>query len=471
MAEKAELVVIGGGPGGYAAAFQAADLGINTILIDPEKNPGGVCLYRGCIPSKALLHLVKLKKNARQAEEFGVKFDDPKIDLKKIREWKDGVVTQLTGGLGQLSKQRKVKHIRGTASFKDSHRLIINNGKDESEIEFKHAIIATGSKPASLPGIDLEDDRIMYSARGLDLEDIPNKLLIVGAGYIGLEMATIYQGLGSKVFLAEMTDELMPGADRDLVKVFEKSNQDLFEEKFLSTKVSDIKAQKKQLAVTLENKDGKSEEKKFDKVLIAIGRKPNTLKIGLEAAGVELNDKKIIQVNAQRQTSQSHIFAIGDVAGEPMLAHKASHEGRIAAEVIAGKKSAYEPYAIPAVVFTDPELAWAGLTEMEAKEQNVNYKVAKFPWAASGRALTLGKKAGITKLILEKDTERILGIGIAGVHAGDMIPEGVLAIEMGAVARDLSLTIHPHPTLSETIMEAAESFYGSATHFFKKQKK
>lgn len=464
MAEqKYEVVVIGGGPGGYAAAFMAADLGMKTALVDPEENPGGVCLYRGCIPSKALLHVVKLKQEALEASEFGLSFDEPDINVKKIREWKNSVVQKLVGGLGQLSSKRKVEHIRGMAKFKDAKTLEVEQDGKTHEVSFEHAIIASGSQPASIPGIEFSKN-VMSSATALDLPDVPDNLLVVGAGYIGLEIGSVYAGMGSKVSVVEMTDKLMPGADRDLVDVFAKRNKDLFEEIMLETKVAEITGKRK-LKVKLE---GKHEgERKFDKVLIAIGRKPRTDNLGLENTKVKTDDKGFIQVNEQRQTAEPTIYAIGDVSGEPMLAHKASHEGKIAAEAIAGEKVAYEPKAIPAVVFTDPEIAWCGLTETQAKAEDIPVKVVKFPWAASGRATTLGRSDGLTKLIFDPETERILGVGIVGKSAGDLIPEAVLAVEMAAVAKDFSLTIHPHPTLSETIMEAADVLYGHATHIYR----
>jgi len=464
MAKKEyEVLVIGGGPGGYAAAFMAADLGMKTALIDPEENPGGVCLYRGCIPSKALLHIVKLKQEALEASEFGLSFSEPDIDVKKVREWKNSVVQKLVGGLGQLSSKRKVEHIRGVAAFKDANTVEVTYDGQSKEVSFKHAILASGSEPVSLPDVEFSDN-IMSSATALELKDIPKSLLVVGAGYIGLEIGSVYAGMGSTVTVVEMTDKLMPGADRDLVDVFAKRNKDLFEDIMLETKVAEISGKKK-LKVKLE---GKHEgEYKFDKVLIAIGRKPRTSNLGLENTSVEVDDKGFVQVNEQRQTAEKSIFAIGDITGEPMLAHKASHEGKIAAEAIAGETSAYEPKAIPAVVYTDPEIAWCGITETEAKSRDIPINVVKFPWAASGRAATLGRSDGLTKLIFDPETERILGVGIAGKNAGDMIPEAVLAVEMAAVAKDFSLTMHPHPTLSETLMEAADVLYGQATHIYR----
>lgn len=465
--KKFDVVVVGGGPGGYAAAFRAADLGLKTALVDPEENPGGVCLYRGCIPSKALLHVVKLKQEALEAADFGLKFDEPNINVKQVREWKDSVVQKLVGGLGQLTKKRKVEHIRGMAQFKDAHTLKVELEGDTQEVTFEHAILATGSEPVSLPDVEFSKN-ILSSATALDLPNVPEKMLVVGAGYIGLEIGSVYAGMGSQVSVVEMTDKLMPGADRDLVDSFAKRNKDLFEEIMLGTKVAGIKGKRK-IKVKFE---GKHEgEKTYNKVMIAIGRKPRSKNLGLENLDVEIDDQGFVKVNEQRQTGESSIYAIGDISGEPMLAHKASYEGKIAAEAIAGQKAVYDPKAIPAVVYTDPEIAWCGLTETEAKAQGRKVKVAKFPWAASGRAATLNRSDGLTKLIFDPETERVLGVGIVGKHAGDMIPEAVLAVEMAAVARDVSLTIHPHPTLSETLMEAAEVLYGEATHIYRPKRK
>ena len=465
--KKFDVVVVGGGPGGYAAAFRAADLGLKTALVDPEENPGGVCLYRGCIPSKALLHVVKLKQEALEAADFGLKFDEPNINVKQVREWKDSVVQTLVGGLGQLTKKRKVKHIRGMAQFKDAHTLKVELEGDTQEVTFEHAILATGSEPVSLPDVEFSKN-ILSSATALDLPNVPEKMLVVGAGYIGLEIGSVYAGMGSQVSVVEMTDKLMPGADRDLVDSFAKRNKDLFEEIMLETKVAGIKGKRK-IKVKFE---GKHEgEKTYNKVMIAIGRKPRSKNLGLENLDVEIDDQGFVKVNEQRQTGESSIYAIGDISGEPMLAHKASYEGKIAAEAIAGQKAVYDPKAIPAVVYTDPEIAWCGLTETEAKAQGRKVKVAKFPWAASGRAATLNRSDGLTKLIFDPETERVLGVGIVGKHAGDMIPEAALAVEMAAVARDVSLTIHPHPTLSETLMEAAEVLYGEATHIYRPKRK
>lgn len=466
---KKELIVIGAGPGGYAAAFRASDLGMKVSLIDPEVNPGGVCLYRGCIPSKALLQLVKIKQDAAKAAEFGMKFQEPEIDLKKIVEWKDAVVKKLTQGLGELSKARNVEYIRGKAKFKSPNEIEITAEEgDTYTLQFKNAIIATGSRSLSLPALEFDGKQIISSSEALKLKDIPDKMLIVGGGYIGLELGSVYAAFGSKVSVAEMTQGFLPGADRDLVQVFEKENPGLFEEVWFETEV--IKAFKKngKVKVTLKTKEGEK-EKEFDKIMIAIGREPETGSLGLEIAEVETDDKGFIKVNAKRQTSNSNIYAIGDLTGEPMLAHKATHEGRVAAEVLAGEKgAAYDARSIPGIVFTNPEIAWCGLTETEAKEKGTDIRVLKFPWSASGRAVSLGAENGLTKLIVHPETGILLGGGVAGKNAGVLIPEISLAIEMGASAEDIALSIHPHPTLSETIMEAAELFSASPTHIFRK---
>ncbi|MCH8942018.1 MAG: dihydrolipoyl dehydrogenase [Bacteroidetes bacterium] len=470
--DKAELVVIGAGPGGYAAAFLAADLGIKVTLIDKEKNPGGVCLYRGCIPSKALLHVAKLINETKEASNWGIEFSEPKIDLKKLRDWKSSVVSSLTGGLGVLSKQRKINFVEGTASFKDSNTLTVKliSGKEE-ELKFDNAIIATGSRIATIPSLDIKSKRLLNSTTALDLPAIPKSLLIVGGGYIGLEIGSVYYALGSKVSVVEMTSGLLPGADRDLVSFLSKRIKENFNEVMLNSKVVEMKEIKNGIKVTIVYKDNNKKSITYDYVLMSIGRKPVTDGLGLENTNVKVNEKGWIVTDNQLRTLDKNIFAIGDIIGEPMLAHKASHEGRVAVEVIAGHKSAFEPLAIPAVVFTDPEIAWAGLTENQAREQKINYKVAKFPWAASGRATTIDRKDGVTKLIVDPETERLLGIGICGPGAGELIAEGVLAIEMGANLTDLKLTIHPHPTLSETIMEAAEVFFGQSTHIYKPKRK
>ena len=467
-----EVTVIGGGPGGYAAAFLAADLGMNVTLIDKEKNPGGVCLYRGCIPSKALLHVAKLINETEEAKEWGLEFSKPKINLDRLREWKNEVVGKQTGGLGQLLKAKKINYIQGKAAFINSSTLKIErvDGKTE-EHKFENAIIATGSVIATIPSLDIKSERLLNSTTALDLPEIPKSLLVIGGGYIGLELGSVYAALGTKVSVVEMMPGLLPGADRDLVSFLAKRIEKSYEKVMLESKVTELKEVKNGIQVKIQDKEGKTTNETYDYVLMSIGRKPTTEGLGLENTNVKVNERGWIKVDKQMKTDDANIYAIGDIAGEPMLAHKASHEGRTAVEVIHGKKVTFEPLAIPAVVFTDPEIAWAGLTEMQAKEQNIKYEVAKFPWAASGRATTLGRSDGVTKLIIDPDTERILGVGICGPGAGELIAEGVLAIEMGANATDLKLTIHPHPTLSETLMEAAEVFFGQSSHLHKPKKK
>lgn len=477
MASSTQLAVIGAGPGGYAAAFYAADLGMQVTLIDPATNPGGVCLYRGCIPSKALLHVADVLNEAKYAEAWGVSFGAPKIDLDRLRAFKTKVVTQLTGGLGQLSKQRKITYVQGTASFVDAKTLeVATEDGTKDRLTFAHAIIATGSAPARVPGLSIDSARVMDSTTALDLPDIPKTMLVVGGGYIGLELGSVYAALGTKVTVVEMTPGLLPGADRDLVNVLAKRIESICEAVLLNTKVVSMKEQKDGIAVTFalpaaEGTDaGEKKEQTFDRVLISIGRRPNSV-AGIENTGVVVNQRGFIEVSPSLQTAEPSIYAIGDVVGEPMLAHKASHEGRTAVEAIAGHKVAFEPLAIPAVVFTDPELAWCGLTEADAQKQQREVTVARFPWGASGRSLTLDRSDGLTKLLLDPKTERILGVGIVGPGAGELIAEGVLAIEMGANATDLKLSIHPHPTLSETMMESAEVFFGHATHVYRPRRK
>jgi dihydrolipoamide dehydrogenase len=470
MSSNPHVVVVGAGPGGYAAAFYAADLGMRVTLVDPATNPGGVCLYRGCIPSKALLHVAKLIDEAKHAEAWGVTFGAPRIDLDRLRGFKEKVVNQLTGGLGQLSKQRKIAYVQGTAAFRDARTLeITSEGKSASTLGFDYAVIATGSRPATVPGLSIDSPRVMDSTGALELPDIPKSLLVVGGGYIGLELGSVYAAVGTKVTVVEMTGGLLPGADRDLVNILAKKIEKMCEAVLLNTKVVAMKAVKDAIVVTFEG-EGLGEgakERTFDRVLVSIGRRPNGNVPGLEKTKVKVNQRGFIEVNERLQTAEPSIYAIGDVVGEPMLAHKASHEGRVAVESMAGEKVAFEPLAIPAVVFTDPELAWCGLTESEAQKQGRKIAVARFPWAASGRALTLDRSDGVTKLIIDPDTQRLLGVGIVGPGAGELIAEGVLAIEMGANATDLKMSIHPHPTLSETLMEAAEVFFGHATHVYR----
>ncbi|MFZ0320040.1 MAG: dihydrolipoyl dehydrogenase [Candidatus Sulfotelmatobacter sp.] len=467
---KLRIAVVGGGPGGYAAAFLAADLGMQVTLIDPEANPGGVCLYRGCIPSKALLHVAKLIEESQQAKNWGIDFSEPKIDLARLRTWKEGVVKKLTGGLGQLSKQRHVEYIQGRAAFENSTTLRISkNDSTEAVLSFDRVIIATGSRPAIIPALKLDSPRLMDSTGALNLEDIPGSLLVVGGGYIGLEIGSVYAALGTRVTVVEMLPGLLPGADRDLVLPLHKRLEKMFEAILLNTTVASLKEDGSGIRAQFEGGalQEKDREKVFDRVLVSVGRKPNSEIPGLEKTQVRVNPRGFVEVNKQLQTADPSIYAIGDVVGEPMLAHKASHEGRVAAEAIAGHKVAFEPNAIPAVVFTDPEVAWCGLTESQAEKENREIKVAKFPWGASGRAVTLDRPEGMTKLIVDPHSERVLGVGIVGVGAGELIAEGVLAIEMAALAHDVAMTIHPHPTLSETVMESAEVFFGTSTHVFR----
>ncbi len=473
------IAVIGAGPGGYAAAFYAADLGMQVTLVDPAINPGGVCLYRGCIPSKALLHVAEVISEAKHAEAWGIAFGAPKIDLDRVRAFKTKVVNQLTGGLGQLSKQRKITYVQGTAAFRDAHTLEISSstssgppstGSGQGEtLTFEHAIIATGSRPATIPGLTLDSPRLMDSTGALELPDIPQSLLVVGGGYIGLELGSVYAALGTKVTVVEMTPGLLPGADRDLVNILAKRIESICEAVLLNTKVVAIKEAKNGIAVSFEGDavPADARERTFDRVLVSIGRRPNSAVPGLDKTRVKVNQRGFIEVDPSRCTAEPSIYAIGDVVGEPMLAHKASHEGRVAVEAIAGERVAFEPLAIPAVVFTDPELAWCGLTETDAQKQNRDVAIARFPWGASGRALTLDRSDGMTKLVIDPKTERVLGVGIVGPGAGELIAEGVVAVEMGANATDIRMSIHPHPTLSETVMEAAEVFFGQATHVYR----
>jgi dihydrolipoamide dehydrogenase len=471
MADSTKLVVIGAGPGGYTAAFLAADLGLDVVVVDPEENPGGVCLYRGCIPSKALLHVAKLIDEAGHAAAWGVDFGRPKIDLDRLRGFKDNVVAKLTGGLGQLTKKRKVRHIRGRARFVDSKRLeidLLDGGQDT--LDYEHAIVATGSHPTRIPGFP-DGDRILDSTSGLELQDLPPKLLVIGGGYIGLELGSVYAALGCGVTVVEMTEGLLPGADKDLVRPLHRRLEGRLDEILLSTKVVGIQPQKNNLKVTLEGSEIEKPERVFDKVLVSVGRRPNSGDLGLENTAATIDEQGFIAVDAQRRTADPSVFAIGDVVGQPMLAHKASHEGRVAVETIAGHKVAFEPACIPAVVFTDPEVAWCGLTETEARDQGIDVQIARFPWAASGRAMTLDRDEGLTKLVIDTETERILGVGLVGPGAGELIAEGVLAVEMAALASDLKLSIHPHPTLSETMMEAAEVFFGQSTHVYRPKRR
>lgn len=469
MAEAAEsqLIVVGGGPGGYVAAFLAADHGMQVTLIDATPKPGGTCLHVGCIPSKALLHAARIIAEAKEAEEFGLTFGAPKIDVDKLRGQKLKIVDKLSSNLLELCKKRKVEFINATATFEDSHTLKLSTGDRR---RFKNCIIAVGSSPTRIPTLNINSPRVMDSTGALKLEQIPGSLLVVGGGYIGLELGLVYASLGTKVTVVELTGGLLPGCDRDLVRPLQDRLKKLFANIYLDTKVNKLAETPKGIQASLEGAEVTDKEPVFDRVLVSVGRRPNSKGLGLENTKVQLDEKGFIKIDKQCKTAEPHIFAIGDVAGEPMLAHKASYEGRVAAEVLLGEPAMFDARAIPAVVFTDPEIAWCGLSESDAKKQGKEIEVARFPWAASGRAATLGRQEGLTKLVLEPETHRVLGIGIVGVGAGEMIAEGVVAVEMGATAKDLALSIHAHPTLSETVMEAAESVYGSTTHLYRAKK-
>ena len=458
---KTQLVVLGAGPGGYSAAFRAADLGIDTVLVDARANLGGVCLNVGCIPSKALLHVAKVIKEAKHLSSHGVSFGEPKIDLDKVRDWKDSVVSQLTKGLSGMSKMRKVEFVQGLGKFTGSNTLEVTGDKGTTTISFDNAIIAAGSEPVSLPFIP-EDDRVIDSTGALEMKDIPGKMLVLGGGIIGLEMGTVYNALGSQIDVVEFLDQLIPAADKDIVKVYNKTIKDTFNV-MLETKVTGVEAKKDGLYVSFEGKKAPAKPVRYDKVLVAVGRKPNGKLVGADVAGVTVDERGFINVDKQMRTNVPHIFAIGDLVGQPMLAHKAVHEGHVAAEVVAGKKHYFDPKCIPSVAYTEPELAWVGLTDKEAKEQGINYEAASFPWAASGRAIASDATDGLTKLIFDKDTDRIIGGAMVGTNAGEMLGEIGLAIEMGADAEDIALTIHAHPTLNESIGLAAEIYEGSIT--------
>jgi dihydrolipoamide dehydrogenase len=457
---ETQLVVLGGGPGGYAAAFLAADRGLAVTLIDARSRPGGTCLHVGCIPSKALLHTAKIITKARDAAHFGVTFGEPKIDVAGVRTAAQKIVDKMSGSLASLTKARKITYLEGRGKFVDANTIECN-GK---QVKFKHGIIATGSVPAKPAIFNLPTPRVMDSSGALALEDLPKKLLVIGGGYIGLEMGYVYAALGTKVTVVEMLDGLLPGADRDLVAPLHKRLEGLFEKIYLKTKVTKIEETPKGIKAHLDGPEVEDKVPMFDRVLVSIGRRPNSGDIALDKAGVAVDEKGFVKTDEQRRTSVPHLFAIGDVCGEPMLAHKATYEGKIAVEVILGEKVAVDYRAIPAVVFTDPEIAWCGLTETEAKKQGREVKRVRFPWLASGRAMTLGRTEGLTKLIVDPQTERVLGVGIVGAGAGELIAEATLAVEMSASARDVALTIHAHPTLSETIAEAADSLYGINTN-------
>jgi dihydrolipoamide dehydrogenase len=470
FSQEADVAIVGGGPGGYAAAFRAADLGLNVTLIDAAGQPGGVCLFRGCIPSKALLHATELIAEARRSSQMGIKFGKPEIDLDTLRKWKAQTVEKLAKGLVNLCEKRGVELVQARAGFEDSRTLRIHDSDSGvSHIQFRHCIIASGSAAIRLPGIESKKNgRVMDSTAALELADIPQKLLVIGGGYVGTEMGSVYAVLGSEVTLVEMTDGLMPGADRDLVKPLQKTlEEDVFEGIYLNTKVETLEELEDRVEVTFDGEIEDSEQS-FDRVLMAIGRRPNSDNLGLDNTEVELDDNGYIVVDEQQRTRDKHIYAIGDVVGGVMLAHKAMYQGRVAAEVINKQPAAYDVRAIPAVVYTQPQLAWCGLTETEAEKQNREVKVSRFPWSASGRAATMGGVRGLTKMIIDPENGQILGVGIVGTDAGELISEGVLAVEMGALAQDVALSMHPHPTLSESEEEAAEAFLGSATHILAK---
>jgi dihydrolipoamide dehydrogenase len=466
-----KIAVLGAGPGGYAAAFYAADLGMQVTLIGEEKNPGGVCLYKGCIPSKALLHVAKVIDEAHHAADWGVSFGEPKIDVDQLRAYKNRVVEKLTSGTGQVAKLRKVNYLQGRASIVDPKTLRVQkvDGGEET-VSVDAVILATGSHPTRIPSLSIDSPRVLDSTGALDLPEIPKTMLVIGGGYIGLELGSVYAALGTKVSVVEMTPGLLPGADRDLVRILSQRAEKVFEKIYLATKVTTMTADASSVTVNFEG-EGAPKDATYDYVLVSIGRRPNANIEGLDRTRVKVDAKGFIETDGQRRTAEPTMFAIGDVAGEPMLAHKASHEARVAVEAIAGHKAVFEPAAIPAVVFTDPEIAWAGLTEADAEKQGIKVEVARFPWGASGRAIAIDRVDGMTKLLIDPATERVLGVGIVGSGAGELIAEGVLAIEMGATASDVKLTIHPHPTLTETVMEAAEQFFGQATHVFKPKRK
>jgi dihydrolipoamide dehydrogenase len=465
--DKKRVVILGGGPGGYTAAFLAADLGMKVTLVDENSKPGGVCLHRGCIPSKSLLHLSKLIEETREAEMFGLKFGPPEIDLNRIREWSHEIISKMSTGLVSLCKQRGVDFIHGRARFLNSNSLEID---DKGSLDFDHCILATGSRPVCPQLFSNMGNRILTSTTALELDEIPENLLVVGGGYIGLEMGTVYASLGSRVTIVEMTGELLSGVDRDLVRPLLARLKNKFQNIFLNTQVTSCGLQDNHVSIHFEG-SGEIPSENYDRVLIAVGRKPNSMDIGLETTKTEIDDNGFVKVDERFQTAEPSIYAIGDVIGGTMLAHKASAEGKAVVDMLAGVNHDKKVGSVPAVIFTDPEIAWCGLTETDAKIQNRKVQIAKFPWGASGRAHTLGRPDGVTKLILDPDTEQILGMGISGVGVGELIGEGVLAVDHGLKAKDLAHSIRPHPTLSETIMESAEAFYGKATHIYKKPRK
>jgi dihydrolipoamide dehydrogenase len=466
---ECDVVVLGAGPGGYTAAFRAADLGQKVAIVDRRATLGGVCLNVGCIPSKALLHTANIIDEAEGFAEHGVTFSSPSVDLDKLRGWKDSVVKRLTGGLTTLARQRKVTVVTGDANFTSSHTIAVETAEGPRVIAFKNAIIAAGSEPVA-PGFIPKDPRIMDSTGALEIAAIPKRMLVLGGGIIGLEMATVYHSLGSKITVVELMDQLIPGADRDIVAPLAKRIGKLYEKILLKTKVTAVDAKLDGLHVTFEGEGGQTSDV-FDAMLVSVGRRPNGKAIGAEAAGVAVDERGFIAVDKQMRTNVAHIFAIGDVVGQPMLAHKATHEGKVAAEVISGHKAAFDAKVIPSVAYTDPEIAWCGVTETEAKAKGLKFGKAVFPWAASGRSLGLGRDEGQTKTLWDEESGRLIGCGIVGPHAGDIISEAALAIEMGCDAEDIGLTIHPHPTLSETFAMSAEAFAGTLTDLYMPKKK
>ncbi len=463
---KTQVLVLGGGPGGYPAAFLAADLGMEVTLVDAKPNPGGICLFEGCIPSKTLLHAAKLINEVADAHKMGLTFGPPQLDLDALRKFKDGVVGKLTGGLGVLKNKRKVNFVRGRGVLTSNHTLVVERQDgDRESIEFEYLILATGSSPARLPFLDHSSPHVWDSTSALELREIPRRLLVIGGGYIGMEMGTVYSALGSEVTVVESLGSIIAAADPDLVAPVFQAAKHRFHDILIDTKVTEVQQKDDGMHVKLLGVDLPDPERIFDKILVSVGRRPNTQGIGLEHTAIALDAKGFIVTDHQRRTAEPHIFAIGDVAGDPMLAHKASYEGRVAAEVLAGKASAYDPKCIPAVCFTDPELAWVGITETEALNRNIPYRLAAFPWSAAGRATSLDRNDGLTKMIVDPTSEMILGVGIVGVGAGELIAEGALAIEMGCTITDLKMTVHAHPTLSETVMESAEVYHGHSAHY------
>ena len=461
-----DILVIGSGPGGYAAAFRAADLGREVTLVDKDPTLGGVCLNRGCIPSKTLLHIAKVLEEAESLKKMGVTFTKPNIDIDLVRDWKNKVVSQLSGGIGQMAKARKVNTVQAEATFLSDNEVQLKSEFSTEIITFDHCVVASGSSSSIIPGIPFDNENVLTSKTALDLKKIPESLLVIGGGYIGLEMGTVFSALGSSVSVAEFLPNLLPGADPDLVKPLARKLKKEFSEIHLSTKITKVEQAKSGVMDVTMEKNGEEITKQYEQVLVSVGRKPNTEKMGVDKTNIKVNEQGFISVDKYQQTSVKNIFAIGDIVGNPMLAHKATHEGKVAAEVICGLPAAFDAKAIPAVIFTDPEIAWVGVTETEAKESGIPYEKGEFPWAASGKSLALGRNEGKTKILFDKDTKRTIGVGIVGPNAGDLISEGALAIEMGADAEDISLTVHPHPTLGETFANAAEVFEGTVTDLY-----